>query len=65
MVIKVDDFVFAAMLEECDDPQKYLIKANGWCDDFIMSRDKFKVLGSVIGWRRANESEHREINCDK
>lgn len=65
MVIKVDDFVFAAMLEEYDDPQKYLIKTNGWCDDFIMSRDKFKVLGSVIGWRRANESEHREINCDK
>lgn len=62
MVIKVDDFVFAAMLEECDDPQKYLIKTKGWCDDFTMFRDKIKVLGAAIGWRRADESEHREIN---
>ena len=62
MVIKVAEFVFAAVLEECaDDPQKYLLKIDGLCENFSMFIDEIKILGAAIGWRRPNEYEHREF----
>lgn len=63
VVVEIEGFKFAAILDDNANNQfKYWLSTEAYCEDFTVYKAKVKILGAVVGWRKAGEAEYREFN---